>query len=179
MFSSSPVQWNVPQAPPGPVHPSGGALHWPDGVIDSSVHSSWLWAGDVAICEVRVHFMSSHVDKFSYWFDSVCIYGNTVLCLFKHVRLFLANLLTCSCFRDQKDNWRNVKEWSLNDCPHCFPLMLCTFLIHFTVSCLFSPHLIWCEWTQGCDVQTWNVYVCAVVYMDRDYSADQTIFLWT
>lgn len=53
-FHSSSLQWAVPQTPAGPVHPSGGAIHWPDGDRHCPVHPPWLWAGDLAFSQVRL-----------------------------------------------------------------------------------------------------------------------------
>ena len=50
---SSPVQWDVPQTPSGPLRPPGGALHRPDGVVHRSVHPPRLRAGDLAVSQVR------------------------------------------------------------------------------------------------------------------------------
>lgn len=57
---SSPVQRDVPHAPAGPLHPAGGALHRPDGVVDRPVHPPRLRGGDLAVCQVSsAHSLAS------------------------------------------------------------------------------------------------------------------------
>ena len=81
---SSPVQWHVPQAPAGPVHPAGGALHRPYGVIHRPVHPPWLRAGNLAVRQVSALLLSNlplhgsrHPDL--KLLDKCKKYGNTLL----------------------------------------------------------------------------------------------------
>lgn len=58
--NSSLVQWDVPQTPPRPVHPTGGTIHWSNGVGHCSINPPQLPEGNLAACQVRLTHVIRH-----------------------------------------------------------------------------------------------------------------------